>query len=62
MFPFADKVGIHRQVFNRETVNLPNGDPVTDNYLGRLVFLFEGDQVCWHAYLCAYMHICMCIV
>lgn len=46
LLPSKIKVGIHRQVFNEETVTLGDGTAFTDNYLGRLEFLFEGEQVC----------------
>lgn len=60
--PSTLKVGIHRQVFNVETVTTLGGDAFTDNYLGRLEFLFEGDQVCPHTWVYIYAISSFCVL
>ena len=60
--PSTLKVGIHRQVFNEETVTTPGGTAFTDNYLGRLEFLFEGDQVCPQTWVYIYAINSFCVL
>ena len=60
--PSTLKVGIHRQVFNEETVTTPGGTAFTDNYLGRLEFLFEGNQVCPQTWVYIYAITSFCVL